>query len=105
MKKLDFKILTKKTLHFFKMIGSDADKDWKIALMFAVLLLLVIAGYHAKLFIEVESMDTSKLQVNKKSTELIDTNSLNRILGIYDSRASEYATRATSTVFGVDPAR
>ncbi|MFA6050674.1 MAG: hypothetical protein WC761_05775 [Candidatus Paceibacterota bacterium] len=105
MKKFDIKILLKKWKHAFKDIGSDADKDWKIVLVGFVVFLTFCIAFHAKIFIEMQSVRKNGGSHSPVATELINTRALDAVLSVYDDRASQFESIATTGVTFVDPAR
>jgi predicted permease len=105
MKKINLKKVTKKAIHSIKMIGSDADKDWKIFFSLFVSVLIISISIHMQIFFGIESDKQSGAALEAKRTSLINSAALTDLLSQYDKRAENYAAISTSTSILVDPSR
>jgi hypothetical protein len=105
MKHFDIKLIWKKARHAFKDIGSDADKDWKIVLVTAIILFLLIAAYNAEVFLALRSGQRTSAADNAVPTELINAKALENVLVKYDKRREAFNATAAQTFSFVDPAR
>lgn len=103
MKKINIKIWFKKFKHAFKRIGSDADKDWKIALSLFIIAFIISIFIHTKMFFEVQDISDQYSNQFMYDTKPADTGALADMLNKYDKREKEYNSIASSTIITVDP--
>ncbi|HEY4512166.1 MAG TPA: hypothetical protein VJH63_00710 [Candidatus Paceibacterota bacterium] len=106
MKKINIKLVWKKIRHSFKEMGSDADKDWKIALSIFVVILIASIIFHVDILVGVETQKTGSVKTESATkVEFVNARTLNDVLSQYDRRAKEYQKLQSAPSTLVDPAK
>ena len=105
MKNFKLKISLKKVVANLKMLGSDADRDWKIMLSLSIILVVTSVVFHTSMLLSALKLEKVLDSESESKTELINTKKLNQILESYDIRAKEFERLSNTTFSFTDPAR
>ena len=105
MKKINPKIIWKKSIHWISRIGSDADNDWRIILGVSIIVFFAIIVGNLQIFLSVENQKRAGVSLQAKKTEFIDVRALSQVVSEYNLRVRDYARIASTTVNLVDPAK
>ncbi len=105
MKKINLKIIWKKTKHSFSNIGSDADKDWRIVLSLFIIFIFVSVIWHINVYIDIGGNDS--LSLSEKTSDKTEVNAaiLAQMIEKYDKRAEEFQSIKTNKKVLIDPAQ
>lgn len=105
MNNFKYKISLKKAIANLKVLGSDADKDWKIILSLSIILVIVSAVFHFSMLLSTWNLEKLSGGESESKTELINTKKLNHVLESYDDRAKEFERLESASFSFTDPAR
>lgn len=105
MKNFKQKISLKKVTANLKLLGSDADKDWKIVLSLSIILVIASVAFHVTALVKTMNLEKGLDNELESETELINTEKLNQVLGSYDDRAREFERIRSTTFSFTDPAK
>ncbi len=105
MKRLTPKIFWKKVVHFFRNIGSDADKDWRIIFTLFIVALLGSILFQINLYLAVGERNMIRIDKQFSPKTGVNAEQLRQMIDIYSKRADEFRIIESNKKVSIDPAQ